>query len=115
MSNAVLERTHQIIGNIVRTVNISLTFIDENDPRTGILSETKFATSSTTNRHKCYSPGQLVFDRDMIIPLKHKVDWELIPQKKQLQMNKYNYREDRHIMYYNYKAEDNVMITKYTS
>ena len=54
-----------------------------------------FAISSKTNRLKGYSPSQLVFGRDMIIPIKHKVYWELIRQQKKTQINKYNIRENR--------------------
>ena len=43
MSNEVLERIHRVIGNIVRTFNISThTYIDENDPWTGILYAAEF-------------------------------------------------------------------------
>ena len=52
----------------------------------GILSGTAFAILSTTNGLKGYSPGQLVFGCDMILPIKHKVDWELICQRKQIQL-----------------------------
>ena len=82
MSNAVLERIHQVIVNLVHTFNISQTYVDKNDPSTGILPAEYFAMLSTTNRLKGCSPCQLVFGHDMILPIKHKVDWELIRQKK---------------------------------
>ena len=75
MYNAVLKWIHQVLGNIVRTFNISQTYIDKNDPWTGILSAAAFAVFSTRNRQKCYSPGRLFFGRDMIILIKHKVYW----------------------------------------
>ena len=37
--------------------------------------------------------GQLLFGRYMIIPIKHKVDWELISQLNQNKTNKYNIRK----------------------
>ena len=75
MSNAVLERIHQVIRNLVRNFNISQTYVDEDDPWMGILAVAASAIFSTTNRKKCYSPGQLIFFHDMIIPIKHIVDW----------------------------------------
>ena len=42
-----------------------------------------FAIRSTTNRQKTYSPGQMMFGHDMILLIKHRVDQELIRQKKQ--------------------------------
>ena len=38
MYNEVLERIHQVIGNIVRTFNISQTYVDKNEPCTGHFS-----------------------------------------------------------------------------
>ena len=82
MSNAILERNHQVLGNIVRTFNIQQTYVDENDLWTGILAASAFSIRSTTNKQKGYSPGQLIFGRDIILRIKHRVDWELIPRQK---------------------------------
>ena len=76
MYNAVLERIHQILGNLVWTFNISTqSYVDKNYLWTDILSADEFAILSTTNRQKSYSPRQLIFGRDMILPIKHRVDW----------------------------------------
>ena len=80
MSNAILELIHQVLGILVRTFNIQQTYVDKNDPWTGILAAADFAICSTTNRKKAYSLGQLIFGRNMIIPIKYMVDWELIRQ-----------------------------------
>ena len=82
MSNAILERIHQVIGNLVRTFNIQQTYVDKNDLLAGILDAAAFAIRSTANGKNVYSPGQWIFDRDMIIMIKHRVDWELIRQQK---------------------------------
>ena len=51
--NAVLERIHQALGNIIWTFNISdQTYVDKKDPWTGILDAAAFAILSTTNRKK---------------------------------------------------------------
>ena len=47
----------------------------------------------------------------MILSIKYEVDWELIYQKNQAQINKYNIRENRHRVYHDYKVGDNVMLT----
>ena len=74
--NAILEQIHQVLGNLVRNFNIKQTYVDENDLWTGILAASAFEIFSTTNRQKCYSPGQLIFGCDMIFLIKHSVDWE---------------------------------------
>ena len=70
--------------------NIKYTYIDKDDPWARILEATSFEMRSTENRLKGYSPGQLVFGRDMIILIKNTAEWELIHQKNQMQINKYN-------------------------
>ena len=75
MSNALLERIHQVLGNLVRTFTISTqTHVDKNDLWTGILDAAASLIISTTNKLKGYSPGQLIFGRDMIILIKHRVE-----------------------------------------
>ena len=44
-ANAILERVHQTIGNIVRTFDVQK--IDDNDPWAGILAATMFAVRAT--------------------------------------------------------------------
>ena len=78
MSNAILERIHQVLGNIFCTFNIQQTYVDKDDPCTDILDAAAFAILSTTSRKKGYSPVLLIFVRDMILPIKHRADWELI-------------------------------------
>ena len=89
-----MEQIQQVLENLVLTFNIKETYIDEDDTWLGILVASASEIRSKTNRLKRYSPGQLVFGRDTIIPIKHKVDWELIRQQKQTQINKYNIREN---------------------
>ena len=83
MSNVILERIHQVLGNLVRTFNLQQTYVYKNDPWEGILAAAAFVIFSTTSMKKGYSPGQLIFGHDMIILIKHRVDWELIRQQKQ--------------------------------
>ena len=70
----VMERIHQVLGNLVRAFNISQTYVDENDLWTGILAVAAFGIFSTANRQKGYIPGQLIFGRDMILMIKHTVN-----------------------------------------
>ena len=58
MSNAILERIHQGLGNLVHTFNIQRTYVNKNEPWTCIFSEAAFAILSTTNMQKGYSQVQ---------------------------------------------------------
>ena len=78
----------------MRNFNITKTYVDKDDPWSGILAAESFSVCSTANSLKGYIPGQLLFGRDMIILIKHKVDWELIHQINQAHINKDNIREN---------------------
>ena len=60
----------------MRIFNITKTYVDEDDLWSGILAASAFANRSTENRLKDHSPGQLIFGSDMIVLIKHTVDWE---------------------------------------
>ena len=110
-SNAVLERIHQVLGKLVQNFEITQTYSDEDDPWLGILDAAVFVIRSTTNRLNGYSPGQLAFFRDMILLIKHKVDWGLVRQQNQMQINKNNIRKNRKRIDHNYKVGNKFMLT----
>ena len=115
MSNEILEWIHQVLGNLVRNYKIQQTYVDKNDPWKGILDAAEFSICSTTNRQKCYSPFQMIFGREMIVPIKHRVGYELILQQKQTQINRNNVRDNKHRVHYYYKFRDKVMLTNHTA
>ena len=115
MSNVISEWIHQVLGNLVRTCKINQTYVDKDDPWLGILSTATFSILLTTNRLKVYSPVQLLFRRDMILLIKYKVDWELICQQKQTQINKDNIRENRNRVDHDYNAGDKVILNNHAA
>ena len=72
-SNAIIERIHQAIGNIIRTFDVSNIF--NNDPWSGILAATMFAVRATYYTTLQAFPMQLLFGRDAILNIKHVSDW----------------------------------------
>ena len=58
------------------------TCVDEYEPWSGILADAVFVMLSTENRLKLYTPVKLIFWYGIILLIKHKVDCELICQKK---------------------------------
>ena len=70
----------------------------------------RIRSSIYKNMLKGYIPGQLLFERDTIILLKLTVDWELIYQRKQMQINKYNYRKSSKIFDHGNKVGDKVIL-----
>ena len=78
----ILERIHQVQGNVVRNFNIRETDVDKDYPWSGILAAGTFSIRSTTNSIRGYSTRQLLFGRDMVLFIKHKVHWGLILHQK---------------------------------
>ena len=114
-ANAIVERVHQVIGNIIRTFELQENYLDKDDPWKGILSATAFAVRSTYHTTLQKSPGQLVFGRDMILNIKHTANWDFIKHRKQAIILKNNKRENLKRIPHQYHAGDKVMLHKGTN
>ena len=94
-ANAIVERVHQTIGNIIRTFELHENYLDEDDPWKGILAATAFAIRATYHTTLQKSPGQLIFGRDMIFNIQHTANWEYIRARKQRLIQKNNKNENK--------------------
>lgn len=106
-SNAIIERVHQTIGNILRTFPREL--LDRDNPWGGILAATMFATRATYHTTMQATPMQLVFGRDAILNTKFEANWALIKQRKQALIEANNKRENNNRTRHLYKENDKVL------
>lgn len=113
-ANAIVERVHQVLGNIVRTFELEDNYLDEKDPWKGLFTATAFAIRSTYHTTLQKTPGQLVFGRDMIFNIQHTANWEFIRQRKQALIKKNNARENAKRIPHTYAVGDQVMLKKGT-
>ena len=74
-ANAIIERAHQTIGNIIRTLNMQNAELDEEDPWGEILAATMFSMSATQKTTLQASPSQLVFGRNAILNIQVQWNW----------------------------------------
>ena len=111
-ANSTVERVHLTLGNMLRSFELENQELDENDPWSSFLSSTAWAIRSTYHTILEATPGQLVFGRDMILPIQFKADWADIIQRKQRQIEKDNARENNKRQKYTYKIGDKVLLTK---
>ena len=109
-ANAILERIHKTIGNIIRT--FELYDIDEEDPFSGILAATMFAMRATYHTTTQATPSQLVFGRDAILNTKFEADWNFIQTRKQKIIQQNNQRENAKRLPHKYKEGDQVLMAK---
>ena len=83
-ANAILERIHQVIGNMIKTFKIyDRQDLEEQDPWSGILAAIMFGVRATYHTTLEATPSQLVFGRDAILPIQHQPDWNNIQSRKQ--------------------------------
>ena len=104
------KRIHQTIRNIIHTFDVSN--IVNNNPWTGILNATMFAVRATYHTTLPASLMQLVFGWDAILNIKHVADWEHILQRKQLQINHNNKRENMRQNNHQYKVGDKILVKR---
>ena len=111
-ANSMIERIHQTLGNIMRTMNMPETFIDEDDPWTGPFCAAAFAIRATYHTTLQKTPGQLVFGRDMLFNIKHIADWELIKENKRKRIQENNKRENSKRKPHTYQVGDKVVLRR---
>ncbi len=111
-ANAIIERVHGVIGDMIRTFDMST--IDESDsnPFEGFVSAICWAIRSTYHTTLKATPGQLVFGRDMIFNIRHEADWQLIKDRKRARIEKNNAQENSKRKAHDYAVGDQVLITK---
>jgi hypothetical protein len=107
----VIERVHQVLNNCIRTYEVEERELDERDPFGPFLAAAAFAIRSTFHRVLRASPAQLVFGRDMLLPVQFQADWALIHENKQRQIMKDNNRENAKRITHEYRVGDKVLLT----
>ena len=106
-ANAIIERIHQTIGNMLRTQDINNQ--KPEDTWAGILSAIMFAVRATVHTTLQYSPMQLVFGRDAILNTTFDVDWTAIKHRKQQMIRKNNQYENSKRLRHTYRVGDKVL------
>ena len=57
-ANAIVEKVHQVIANIVGTFELQINYLNEEDPWKGIFSATEFVIRSTYHTTLMSTPDQ---------------------------------------------------------
>lgn len=110
-SNGIIERVHQVLGNALRAFELEERDLDESNPWDEFLTAAAYAIRSTHHTTLQASPAQLVFGRDMLLPVKFVADWTRIAARKQDIINKSNDQENRNRIAHQYKRGDRVLLT----
>ena len=76
-ANGIVERVHQTLGNMLCTHELEGQGTGSTRTVQMYLSSVAWAIRSTYHTTLDATPGQVVFGRDMILPIQHKADWAL--------------------------------------
>jgi hypothetical protein len=111
-SNGIIERVHLTLNDALRTAEVDGREMDEIDPWGPYLSSAAYAIRSTFHTTLKATPAQLVFGRDMLLPISFKADWAAIEQQRQKEMAKNNKRENASRIHHDYKVGDKILLKK---
>ena len=111
-SHGVIETVHRMVGNTLRTFELENQELDEHYPWTPFLSATVWAIRSTYHTVLDATPGQVVFGRDMILPIQFKTDWASIQLRRKEQIQKDNDRINRSRLRHTYTVGQKVLLAK---
>ena len=112
-SNAVIERIHQVLGNQLRSFGLEdRPLTKEEATFEPFLTACAYAIRCAHHTTLQATPGQLVFGRDMILPIKFNADWALIAQRRQERINYSNIYENKRRIQHDYKVGDKVLLAK---
>ena len=107
-ANAIIERIHQTLGNIIRTLDKDN--VDDEDPWSGILAAAMFALRATYHTTTQATPMQLVFGRDAILNTVFEANWKYIRDRKQKIIRKNNQKENSKRIPHEYAIGDKVLL-----
>ena len=111
-ANSIVERVHQVLHNMIRTIGIRDSR-DLNDYGwTGVLSAVRQAMRSVVHTTMRATPTQLVFGRDAILNVSFEADWQYIKERKQKRILQNNRRENAARIPHQYNVGDRVMVRR---
>jgi hypothetical protein len=109
-ANGVLERVHQVLGQMLCTDEIDMAdSVTLNDINV-FLDNAAWAICSTYHTVLKASPGAAIFGRDMLFDIPVVADWHKIEGQKQSLTNRGNQRENAKHVDYDYKVRDKVLL-----
>ena len=111
-SNGIVERVHQVLNDMLRTFELENKQLDSRAPWTRFLSASAFAIRSTFHTTLGTTPAQLIYHRDMLLPIQFNYNWAEIRMRRQKEMARNNKRENKSRIPHEYSVGDKVTLDK---
>ena len=111
-ANGILERTHQVIGNLLRSTRLMSQDLSMLDAQQELLAPVTWAINSTYHTTLQATPGQLAFQRDMIMPTTYLANWAAIQHRRQDKSIDSTTKENSSRIRHEYRLNDRVLIRR---
>jgi hypothetical protein len=112
LANAILERIHAVLGNMLRTSELDMATMVKPCDRNVFLSVATWAVCSTYHTVLKASPGSAIFGQDMLFDILFIADWQKIGEHRQKLTDLNNARENKGRIDYDYKVNQKVLLRK---
>ena len=93
-ANGIVERVHLVLTDALKTAEVDGKELDPLNPWESYLSAAAYAIRSTYHTTLEATPAQLVFGRDMVLPLTCGVNWAVLGERHQEETICNNKREN---------------------
>ncbi len=111
-ANAILERIHAVIGNMLHTSELDMAETVKASDIDIFLSDAAWAIHSTYHTVLNASPGVAIFGRDMLFDIPFIADWQKIGKCRQRLTDLNNARENEGRIDYDCKIGQKVLLRK---
>jgi hypothetical protein len=109
-ANGILEQVHQVLGQMLCTVELDMADSVTPDDVNVFLDNLAWAIRSTYHTVLTASPGAAIFGQDMLFNIPFVADWRKIGEQRQSLTNRGNQRENAKQIDYGYKVGDKVLV-----
>ncbi|KAL7525373.1 hypothetical protein ACHAXR_000980 [Thalassiosira sp. AJA248-18] len=106
-AQGVIERMHLTLGDALRATIFEEDFEEDLD---NVIQACAYSLRTTVPSNLPYSPAQLAFGCDMIFRQRVKIDWELVKQKRRVQAEANNTKENKKRLEHEYQVGDQVIL-----
>jgi hypothetical protein len=109
-ANSVLERVHQVLGQMLHTAELDMADLVTPYDVDVFLDNVTWTMCSTYYTVLKAFPGAAIFGRDMLFDIPFVADWHKIGEQRQSLTNRGNQCENAKRIDYDYKVRDKVLL-----
>ena len=111
-ANAIIERVHDVLGEMMRTRALDMSPIVHDTTIEDFLVDAAWAIRSMYHTVLKSTPGAAIFGRDMLFDIPFVADWNEIGRHRQKQVEYTNNRENKHRLPHDCAVGQKILIIK---